>query len=101
MTILSMRHLHLFALSLLVAGCQLVKPKEEEATIYRDKYQTLCACCGGWRIRVGSATYRAFDLPKAYSTEDSIQVYIRYKDDSSTCGKVMSDLIVLTSIRAR
>ncbi len=96
-----MRYLLLLIAILVVGSCQIIEPKEKEATIYWDKYQTLCTCCGGWRVRIGSTIYRAFDIPEAYAPRDSINVVIRYKDDSGSCGKLTNDLIVITSIRVR
>lgn len=96
-----MRYLLSLTAILLTGSCQIIEPREKEATIYWDKYQTLCTCCGGWRVRIGSRTYRAFDIAEAYAPTDSINVSIRYEDDNSSCGKLMNDLIVITSIRAR
>lgn len=96
-----MRYLFSLTVILLVGSCQIIEPKEKEATIYWDKYQTLCACCGGWRIQIGSTKHRAFKVPDAYKTNDSANVWVRYKDDESECGKMMSDLVIITSMRAR
>lgn len=83
-----------------MGGCQLVEPKEQSATIYWEA-QTLCACCGGWRIQIGSTNRRAFKIPDAYTTNDSANVWVRYKDDESECGKMMNDLVLITSMRFR
>lgn len=83
-----------------MGGCQLIEPKEQAATIYWDA-QLACVCCGGWRIQIGSTKLRALKIPDAYATKDSANVWVRYKDDESKCGKMMPDLVLITSMRSR
>lgn len=97
-----MRYLLSLLTFVLTAGCQFIKPKEEQAVLYLPKISTMCACCGGWVVRVGSANYRTHsDIPDTYSKMDSTDVLIRYQKDDSPCGKAMSDLISLRSLRKR
>lgn len=90
-----------------MGGCQLVEPKEVAATIYKYRYVRTCVCCDNLEVRIGPTTYQTRNVPRPFATDtlpvnkDSLTVWIRYKDDNSECGRVMSDLIIITSMRLR
>jgi hypothetical protein len=102
-----MRYLLSLTAFLLMGGCQLVEPKEVAATVFKYRYATACTCCGGLEVQTGSDKYRTRVVPALFTTDtlpfnkDSLNVWIRYKDDDSECGRIMSDLIVITSMRLR
>ncbi|MBC3794665.1 hypothetical protein FH603_5195 [Spirosoma sp. LMG 31447] len=95
-----MRYLLLLNALLLVEGCQLVEPNEVAATVFNHRYSTMCTCCGGLEVQVGSAKYRTRAIPAPFVTDtlpvnkDSLNVWIRYKDDDSDCGRIKNDLRV-------
>lgn len=102
-----MRYYCLLLTFILVGSCQFIEPRERAATIYRYKYVRSCACCDNLGVRVGANRYQTRNLPKAFATDtisndvDSLRVWIRYKDDDSECGRVVNDLITITSMRLR
>jgi hypothetical protein len=102
-----MRYFLALIASLLIGGCQLVEPKEVAATVFKYRYTALCACCVGLEVQIGSDKYRTRAVPEPFATDtlpvskDSLNVWIRYKDDDSECGRIMSNLIVITSMRLR
>ena len=88
----------LFFLSIsLLMSCNQTLPPEQAATIlYRD--HTYCLPCGGWIIRIDSATYRA-ELPTSFG-RDSNAVWIRYEVNENPSYKVFG-WINIKSIRQR
>lgn len=90
-----------------MGGCQLVEPKEVAATVYKYQYVPACVCCDKLGVRVRSTMYRTRNVPEPFVTDsfvvnkDSLNVWIRYKDDDSECGRITNDLVVITSMRLR
>ena len=90
-----------------MGGCQLVEPNEVAATILRYRYSALCACCGGLEVQIGSDKYRTKTVPAPFATDtlpadkDSLNVWIRYKDDDTECGRIQNELILISSMRLR
>ncbi|MBC3788927.1 hypothetical protein FHK02_5499 [Spirosoma sp. LMG 31448] len=96
-----MRCLLLITALLLVESCQLVEPNEVAATVFNYRYSTMCTCCGGLEVQVGSAKYRTRVIPTPFITDtlpvnkDSLNVWIPYKGDDSECGRIQPTLTLL------
>lgn len=89
-------------LIILLVTCALSCQKKEkltEATILGAD-PTMCMCGGGRFIRIDTKTYRAYEVPEAFSKPNTL-VWIRYHPDESPCGKAMANNISLDDIRAR
>ncbi|NDU98181.1 hypothetical protein [Spirosoma terrae] len=102
-----MRYLPAITVFFLLGGCQWIQPKEVAATVFKYRYMLACTCCGGLEVRIGSDKYRTKEGPPPFATDtvpvmvDSLPVWIRYRDDDNECGRIMRNMIVITSMRLR
>lgn len=101
-----MRYLLLMGLTI-VESCQSVEPKEAPATVYKYRYVRMCVCCDNLGVQIGSGMYQTRNVPAPFATDtlpvgiDSLPVWIRYQKDDSECGRIISNLIVIKSMRLR
>ena len=62
---------------------------------------SLCACCGGWFIEVGTDTLRTFTLPGDFkigsSTDFPVEVCLSYEPNAGVCD-LFGNLIIVNQI---
>ncbi|WP_143473369.1 hypothetical protein [Flavilitoribacter nigricans] len=97
-----------FAAAVMIIGCQKEKSAtadeewQEASLIGRD--YTLCACCGGWFIKVDQDTVRAFQLPDTFEIDPEpnfpLAVDLRYEPLTGPCQD-FGNLIKIQEIRKR
>jgi hypothetical protein len=62
-----------------------------------------CGCCGGLFIRVGNDTLRTFSLPDQEALLQKpmpFRIKMVWERDTSACGRMMPDLIMVSAAKA-
>ncbi len=85
-------------LSLFACKKTAIAPADEGTVFTKDL--ALCACCGGFFIKINNDTMRFYKFPDGTGISDTTplpyRIRLDWQRDTVGCGKVMRNLISIT-----